>query len=510
MCENHGLDRLDQRGLTDRRTLLRAGAGVTTVAALATFAPAEAGTTTTRTFSGHFDGVTTPDWHYLPIQVPQGTRRIDVSYEYTKTDTGLGFSLNVIDLGMFDPSGHGLGNVAGFRGWSGGARKGFTITRTSATPGYIAGPMTPGVWNVILGPVAIVPPGVDWKVTVTLTAGPEGPKFVPAPAPRSVPGRGEGWYRGDLHLHTVHSDGRWTQAELISAARAAGLDFINSSEHNTHSAGLTWGNVTPPDFLVITGEEITTRAGHWLAVGLPAGTWIDWRYRPADDQLKRFTDQVRGVGGLAVAAHPWVPIPSTKWDFGYDYTSMDAVEIWNGPWTTDDQFGVEHWHSLLVAGHFVPIVGDSDSHNSGQTVGLPHNVVHATSLSTGAIVEALKKGRSWIAESQAVDLSFTATQGSTTVSCGEKLGATATDTVTVKLDVTGAPGCVATVRGPAGILAGGQTDAAGVAHLSVDVPAAVVPFVRAEVRRPDGDVVINPLDDAPLAQMVALTNPIWL
>jgi hypothetical protein len=63
----------------------------------------------------------------------------------------------------------------------------------------------------------------------------------------------------------------------------------------------------------------------------------------------------------------------------------------------------------------VPSVGDSDSHNSGQTVGLPHDVVHATSLSTGAIVDALKKGRNWLAESSAVDLSFTATLGSTTV-----------------------------------------------------------------------------------------------
>jgi hypothetical protein len=82
--------------------------------------------------------------------------------------------------------------------------------------------------------------------------------------------------------------------------------------------------------------------------------------------------------------------------------------------------------------------------------------------------------------------------------------------VTVRLDVTGAPGCLATVRGPVRILAGGQTDAAGVCHLTVDVPATLAGFVRAEVRRPDGDVVINPLEDAPLAQRVALTNPIWL
>jgi len=35
------------------------------------------------------------------------------------------------------------------------------------------------------------------------------------------------------------------------------------------------------------------------------------------------------------------------------------------------------------------------------------------------------------------------------------------------------------------------------------------PFVRAEIRRPD-DVVVSPVDDMPAAQMVALTNPIFL
>lgn len=30
---------------------------------------------------------------------------------------------------------------------------------------------------------------------------------------------------------------------------------------------------------------MTTHAGHWLAVGVPTGTWIDWRYRPEDDRL---------------------------------------------------------------------------------------------------------------------------------------------------------------------------------------------------------------------------------
>jgi len=35
----------------------------------------------------------------------------------------------------------------------------------------------------------------------------------------------------------------------------------------------------------VHGEEITTRNGHYTALGLPAGTWIDWRYRAAATEL---------------------------------------------------------------------------------------------------------------------------------------------------------------------------------------------------------------------------------
>ena len=64
-----------------------------------------------------------------------------------------GLSRNVLDLGIFGAAGHDLGNAAGFRGWSGGARDGFVISSTHATPGYLAGPIEPGVWAVALGPV---------------------------------------------------------------------------------------------------------------------------------------------------------------------------------------------------------------------------------------------------------------------------------------------------------------------------------------------------------------------
>jgi hypothetical protein len=296
---------------------------------------------------------------------------------------------------------------------------------------------------------------------------------------------------------------------MIAAARAAGLDFIGSSEHSTSSASYTWGLHAPPDFLVMNGEEVTTRSGHWLAAGLPAGSWIDWRYRAGDDQLRRFTDQVRAAGGLAIAAHPFNPVPSIRWEFGYDYAGIDAIEVWNGPWTGDDQTAVEHWHSMLVAGTFLPVVGNSDSHVDSQAVGLAQTVVRLPTLSTGEVIRAIRGGHAWVAESASVELTFEATLGGRTASCGDHLDAAPTDVVDVRLTASGVPGSVAHLRGPLGILAGATADESGRVTLMAAVPAGAAPFVRAEVRRPD-DVVVSPVDDMPGAQMVALTNPIFL
>jgi hypothetical protein len=41
------------------------------------------------------------------------------------------------------------------------------------------------------------------------------------------------------------------------------------------------------------------------------------------------------AGGLAVAAHPLATCVACGWKFGY--AGLDAVEVWNGPWTLDDE-----------------------------------------------------------------------------------------------------------------------------------------------------------------------------
>src|SRR5215218_1502788 len=101
-----------------RRSLLLGGAGlgarIVTTAGLVDVPAAAAGTKTRIRFHGAFTDPKTPDWHYLPFRVPRGVRAIEVRYDFTPHDTGLGFSTNVVDLGIFDPSGKGLGNAEGF------------------------------------------------------------------------------------------------------------------------------------------------------------------------------------------------------------------------------------------------------------------------------------------------------------------------------------------------------------------------------------------------------------
>jgi hypothetical protein len=416
-----------------------------------------------------------PDWIYIPVRVPAGVNRLSVAYRYDRAGAG-----NALDIGLFDGTG-------GFRGWSGGARDRFTISAGDATPGYLPGPVRPGTWHVVLGPYTVHPDGLNWTVTVKFDLGADLPAYRPRPAPHRATGRGAAWYRGDAHLHTVHSDGSRTPAEVVAAARAAGLDFVVSTDHNTSSAAGAWGACADPYLLVIDGEEVTTRDGHWTALGLPAGTWVDWRYRAADAALPRHLDQVHAAGGLAVAAHPMAPCAGCGWGFGF--AGMDAVEVWNGPWTLDDEAALAAWDALLAAGRWLPAVGGSDAHGASDVIGLPQNVVYAAGLDRDHILAGIRAGRVWIAGSADVDLSLRAVSGDREAGIGERLGAGDDAPVEVTLTVDG--GTRSRLVTDQGVVASGS------GRVAWTTTPRRARYVRAEVRRaPD--------------VMVALTNPVFL
>ena len=90
-------------------------------------------------------------WHYLPVEVPPGTGGLRVEFDYDRGDG------TVLDLGCLGPG--------GFRGWSGGARGSFVITRDAATPGYLPGELEAGTWQVMIGVHRVPPDGVGYRLT---------------------------------------------------------------------------------------------------------------------------------------------------------------------------------------------------------------------------------------------------------------------------------------------------------------------------------------------------------
>ncbi len=354
-------------------------------------------------FVGRF-GFGIDQWAYVPFDVPAGIRRIDVSTSHD-TFSLLGIGHNVLDLGIFGPAGHELGNARGSAAGREARGRASCCPRPTRRRAIWPDRSTLGRWALALGPVVLNPLGMDWRAQIVLKPGVQPSiRHLAEPKPPTHSSRGARWYRGDLHTHTVHSDGRRQLAEMADAAVSAGLDFIVSTEHNTNSANRAWTVSACDELDVIAGEEVTTRHGHWLAVGLPPGGWVDWRYGPRDNLFAGYAARVRAEGGFVVAAHPSVPLPGCAWEFGF--RDVDAIEVWNGMWNVDDEVSLRIWHQLLRQGRRVTAVGGSDSHISEQPVGSPQTVVYAQDSSTPALIAALRGGHCYIAESSAITLAL--------------------------------------------------------------------------------------------------------
>ncbi|MFC0006973.1 CehA/McbA family metallohydrolase [Micromonospora siamensis] len=321
--------------------------------------------------------------------------------------------------------------------------------------------------------------------------------------PDQVPGRGRDWYRGDCHVHSTHSNGgELTPDQLAADARAVGLDFVATTEHNNCAGHRDWAPYAD-DLLVILGQEVVTRTGHWLALGLEPEQVVDWRYGVRDGLVDGQLREVSRVGGLCVAAHPHAPYPCGV--FMYPYGKFDVVEVWNGrwtsdlPWNADNEAALAEWGRGLAAdihgGRWRPALGNSDVHVAGQ-LGTPHTVVLAEELSTEAVLAGIRAGRSWIAESAAVELELTVSAGDRSAGIGDRLE-TAGDPAEVRVSVRGVPSGLVSFHTERGTAHRESLPEDGTGTVRWHTAADASAFVRVEVRHPD-------------RTMAALTNPVVL
>jgi len=125
---------------------------------------------------------------------------------------------------------------------------------------------------------------------------------------------------GVIHVHTRASDGSGTVAEVMAAAEKANLSFIAITDHNV---AMTQSDLAedPPDLPIISGVEVGTTAGHFLALGIPP-SWV----QPKTTDDRTLLAAARAAGAFRILAHPFHPhTPWTDWKT----SDFDGMEIWN-------------------------------------------------------------------------------------------------------------------------------------------------------------------------------------
>lgn len=189
MCED---DHENDHAGIGRRAVFVTGAAAALTLSTVSFASAAGGTgPRTRTVRGTLPPGS-PDFVYVPVEVPRGVREIHVAYTYDRPTVPAGTQGNALDVGLFDERGTDLGG-RGFRGWSGGARTEFFVRADDATPGYVPGPVRAGTWHIALGPYTVAPQGLSYEITITLTYGEQGETPRPVyPPERARGGAGPG------------------------------------------------------------------------------------------------------------------------------------------------------------------------------------------------------------------------------------------------------------------------------------------------------------------------------
>jgi len=197
------------------------------------------------------------------------------------------------------------------------------------------------------------------------------------------------WLRGNLHTHTLQSDGdRLPQAIVTDYARR-GYDFLMISDHDIHTGATAYARLDAHGMILIPGNEISRNGPHLLHVN------SDRRLEPLADR-QAVIDTIRATHGFAIVNHP-------NWEQRFDHCSIAnlnawqgyvGVEIYNGSIgrTDGSPYATNKWDMLLAQGRRIWGFAHDDSHIAGD-IGSGWNMVYTRRRTVSAICQALLQGQ---------------------------------------------------------------------------------------------------------------------
>ena len=229
--------------------------------------------------------------------------------------------------------------------------------------------------------------------------------LTPAPRAQTPPGY---WLKGNLHTHTINSDGDSSPDEVVRWYKEHRYNFLVLTDHNylTSISGLNAVLGAAGQFLVVRGEEVTdqfeSKPVHVNALN-PKSLITPQGGSSVLDTIQRNVDAIRRAEAVPSINHP---------NFGWAITADDLrrvqndklFEVYNGHPQTNNLGGggsppmEQVWDMVIGSGRVMYGVAVDDAHHFKQfdpylsNPGRGWVAVRATELSANALVEAIERG----------------------------------------------------------------------------------------------------------------------
>ncbi len=193
----------------------------------------------------------------------------------------------------------------------------------------------------------------------------------------------------ELHAHSALSyDGRDPVDALVDQAEAVGLDGLAVTDHDEIDASLEAADLCEQRGMVgIPGMEVTSQAGHVLALGVTEKV-------PPGLPFEETLDRIRDGGGIAVIPHPFQESRSGVLA-NVDREQLllaDAIEVYNSRLLTGR---ANRQAERFARKRDVPMTAGSDAHIA-EMVGQAVTHIDASERTLGAVLDAIREGRTSI------------------------------------------------------------------------------------------------------------------
>ena len=229
------------------------------------------------------------------------------------------------------------------------------------------------------------------------------------PAAQSPRDADERWYKGNLHTHTINSDGDSSPDAVARWYKEHRYNFLVLTDHDfrTNPDGLNSIFAAAERFLLIAGEEVTSgfEEKPLHVNGLNVRQTVPPVFGGGVvDTIQKNVDAILEAGGVPSLNHPNYRWAVTPGELG-QVRGLHLFEVYNGHPKTHDTGGggvpglEAMWDAVLSSGNRVYGIAVDDAHRFkvfGPNYSNPGRgwvSVKARELSTEAILDGIEKGR---------------------------------------------------------------------------------------------------------------------